>query len=284
MANGSFFWNQMVRSHSLFQWCIQWEIGDGRSVSYWYDSWGGPAIRPIKMAGPRPRLQIISLRDMITRWPCVCPMASEMIPDFSEQHDVLVWRWSSNGIYSSASIYKLMSAGGRIRWGYSDLWRCYAPLKVKFFTYLWLHNKILTHESMLRRGLHCVPDCALCTNCPMESTFHLFFQCQYALQVWNYFGDLVTISNSVESTWERSWHRYRVINHENKRTWATRFVGVLWGIWRQRNEMIFRGKRMPPFILAERIRGEIQLWLHYGGGSQHKNVAVERADFTFQIH
>lgn len=51
-------------------------------------------------------------------------------------------------------------------------------------------------------------------------------------------------------------------------------MGVLWGLWKQRNEVIFRGKRMPLGILAGRIKEETTLWLSFCKGGNHSRVGV----------
>lgn len=78
-----------------------------------------------------------------------------------------------------------------------------------------------------------------------------FFQCRYATQVWNCMGQFVHFLDSTLMTWERSWLLYRQKVQESKRTWATRVMEVLWELWKQRNDCIFRQKRMPPCLLAK---------------------------------
>lgn len=258
-ANFSFFWNQLVKIKPIFHWCAQWVVGNGKPVSYWYDSWNRPPVREIKNDGPRPPLQFISLRDMITCWPWILPFPDHEIPDFTDEDDQLLWRWSSDGVYSSNSIYKVMLTGGKIKWSYKIIWRSYGPAKVKFFSYLCLHLKILTHDSMLKRGIYCQMECALCQDCPLETAYHVLFQCRYATEVWDCMGMFIVKAGSIEETWVQSWTAFKQVVNENKRIWTTRFMTVMWGIWKQRNENIFRGKRTHPELLAARIREETEL-------------------------
>lgn len=226
MVNGSIFWNQLVIINSLFQSCVTWEVRDGRTISYWCDAWAGAPIIPLKKAGPKPWLHSISLRDMISKWLIIVPVSYQLVPDFTEQED------------------SLLISTGKVRWNFSDLWQSYAPSKVKFFAFLWLHNKILTRDTMEKRGLYC----AMCAGCPLETVFHLFFECWYAIKVWSHFGDLISISNSVTGSWVRSWQKFKRTTQLDKRIWATMFMGILWSIWKQRNEYIFRGRRIPRFF------------------------------------
>lgn len=63
MVNGSFFWNQLIKFHILFQWCTQWIIGNGAKISYWYDCSGPTPLRRMKDGGPRPISQHILLQE-----------------------------------------------------------------------------------------------------------------------------------------------------------------------------------------------------------------------------
>lgn len=38
---GSFFWKILIRLKPLFHWSTTWQIGNGRGIAIWYDSWDG---------------------------------------------------------------------------------------------------------------------------------------------------------------------------------------------------------------------------------------------------
>lgn len=95
----------------------------------------------------------------------------DSVPEFTDEEDSLVQRWSNDGKYFFASIYKTMVSGGKLRWNYMVLWRCYAPSKVKIFTFLWLNNKILTREMMLQRNMQCDARCPVCSVCTLETIY-----------------------------------------------------------------------------------------------------------------
>lgn len=176
MANGSFFWNQLVKIKPLFHWCAHWLVGDSKSISYWYDSWHeGHPIRALKDGIIRPRMQGISLREMLTKWPLVLSVPVNSIPVFNDQEDLLIWRWSQDGRYSSASVYKILSSAGKVKWRFMVIWRSFAPSKVRIFTYLLLHNRLLTREGMPRRNMNCDEQCPMCSDCQLETAFHLIF-------------------------------------------------------------------------------------------------------------
>lgn len=45
--HGSFFWYDLISIKHVFSWSITWEVGDGTSISFWYDEWGCITLAPI---------------------------------------------------------------------------------------------------------------------------------------------------------------------------------------------------------------------------------------------
>lgn len=50
---------------------------------------------------------------------------------FNEQDNFLIWRWSTNGSYSSGSFYKVILTGGKIKWNCMEVWTSYSPTQGK---------------------------------------------------------------------------------------------------------------------------------------------------------
>ncbi|XP_078165550.1 uncharacterized protein LOC144560229 [Carex rostrata] len=139
-----------------------------------------------------------------------------------------------------------MMWGGRIKWKYEDVWIAPAPAKVRIFTCLLLHNKLLTHEVMATRHFTCDLHCVMCGDGNLETSQHLFFSCKYANHVWDQIQVLLGVrmnvgGDSVEERWDNSL-RNRPTNI-NKATWTSRLMSGLWFIWRQRNEQVFCNKK-----------------------------------------
>lgn len=72
---------------------------------------------------------------------------------------------------------------------------------------------------------------------------------------------------TIEQIWYESWaafkRSFRGNNKEGIKQSTTWFICVVWGIWKQRNERVFRGNNMPPGLLAKRILQDGRLWLNY---------------------
>ena len=115
----------------------------------------------------------------------------------------------------------------------------------------------------------------MCDNCSMETAHHLFFQCSYAQVVWHRMDpeNLMQTADTVLETWELSRARYSASLGVPQRQWATRCMAVIWLLWKQRNEVIFRGKRRPPVVLSCMAGEEARLWITVGMGQRSHSMA-----------
>lgn len=166
----------------------------------WFDNWiGDRPLRHLRDGQPRPPSQLISLQEAVSE---ELPLTGT-VPVLTGGEDHAHWRWSANGIYLACSLYNTIISAGKIGWHYMELWTAAAPSKVKFFTYLLLQNRILTHEVM-RRGMQCDMQCVTCDDCPIESSQHLFFECPNAVEVWGRCRNLYQHAPTVTDTWEAS--------------------------------------------------------------------------------
>lgn len=42
---GSFFWKDLQKINKIFVWCTEWRIGNGLSISFWFDNWAGAPMK-----------------------------------------------------------------------------------------------------------------------------------------------------------------------------------------------------------------------------------------------
>lgn len=257
---GSFFWGQLVKLKRIFDWSITWTIGNGQDISFWFDKWDGEVLAPF------------GSRQIRAAMPLSVAHEEGLVRDniiLTDSQDELSWRWSSSGDYTARSLYQVLSGGGKIRWAFTSTWKYRVPPTVKAFILMLLQGKILTRDVLHRRQFNC-PDltCALCANDQFETTAHIFFQCDFAMQVWRkvaiHLGAPIMIStNVVTETWRLS--AAIPSSTRAKARWATFFVCTVWGIWKQRNKRIFEGQRDSANIVAEWIIQEATLWERYCG-------------------
>lgn len=258
---GSFFWVQLIGLKHIFTWCTHWEIGNGTAVSFWYDHWGP---YPLRQTGSRQQGHAISLSHALSHFNIINLPLTHTLPALNESDDILRWRWTANGQYSANSLYVVMTSGGLIAWRFTEIWKYSIPPSVRVFLFLLLRDKLLTKETMLRRQFNCNGDCVLCATNQLESALHLFFRCVYSIRIWEgicaYLGVPILVNDAtVELIWERSSSRFRR-SRVTRNRWQIFFSAGCWAIWRQRNSLIFEGKRLPVDVVINWIIREATLW------------------------
>ncbi|XP_078159587.1 uncharacterized protein LOC144555214 [Carex rostrata] len=198
---GSFFWIQLHSVRYLFDLSIIWVIGNGHTISFWYDCWGKSVL---VVTGSRQQHHRISLRDASTTplWDSLIPI--RQIPTFVDVvEDELKWRWTAQGTYTAKSVYSVLVGVGRVKWHFRKIWNFSIPPTIKVFIFLLLQGKLLTKDVMQRRNFGCTLECVLCQDCQLETAVHLFFKCNYASAIWDKLAsdtgtDLVVMAETVQ--------------------------------------------------------------------------------------
>jgi hypothetical protein len=181
-----------------------YELGNGERALFWKDRWlGGEKVEDIAphvaLLVSKRRANTRSVKDGLAGgWLLDCgpDLGERALPEFFllwhrlasvvldlVREDKLVWRWTSDGCYSSKSAYEAFF-GGTIRAPVVDeIWRSRAPYSCKFFAWLVSKNRCWTADRLLRRGLPAPAACPLCDQEP-ETLQHLLLGCVVAREVW----------------------------------------------------------------------------------------------------
>jgi hypothetical protein len=91
-------------------------------------------------------------------------------------NDSLVWRDSDSGLLTLNDI-------PQPHWT-KFVWSKDIPPSKSLVAWRLMHNKFPTDENLSSRGCHLPSICNMCCH-NSKSTFHLFFDCPYAIQLWN---------------------------------------------------------------------------------------------------
>jgi hypothetical protein len=137
------------------------------------------------------------------------------------------------GTYTSQSLYAIINFRGVTLLFIPAIWKLKIPPRIHVFLWLLSHNKIMTIENLLKRGISKPEACLLSSD--NESVNHLFFDCVVAKRMWSYvecfFGYTIYNYESLASKW-LTGKTSDCLNIS---------AGVLWGLWLTRNDMVFRG-------------------------------------------
>lgn len=140
IAQGSFFWNQLLKIKHLFDWSTRWSIGTGSSISFWFDAWTFPIMA--SLSSPLPSNRTWSLQRTIANGLHSTDSISV------GALDQILWQWTSNGEYSAKSFYDMIVATVRTKWRFEFTWHLKIPPSVRVFVFLCLRGKLLTHDVM----------------------------------------------------------------------------------------------------------------------------------------
>jgi len=176
-----------------------WKIGNGQKVKFWEDNWLGSSSLAIQFwklyeivnekshtvcelwdgTTLRCSFRRTVSDQLMNDWNEVVQLASTI--SFSFEEDTMIWRFSSNGIYSSQSLYKIINFRGVMPVHISAVWSLKIPPRVHFFLWLLAKNKLLTRDNLnIRQKLDDVR-CLFCSE--DESIHHLFFDCVVSRQI-----------------------------------------------------------------------------------------------------
>jgi len=98
---------------------------------------------------------------------------------FSNEEDSPVWMFSSKGIYSSQSLYRIINFRGFVPVHVQAVWNLKIPPRVHFFWCLLTRKKNLTRDVTESRGKKLDDNtCLFCSE--RETSHHLFFDCVVA--------------------------------------------------------------------------------------------------------
>ena len=97
--------------------------------------------------------------------------------------DELRWIPTKNGIFSVASMYRVLIQSDVPVDSNKKIWKMKIPLKTKVFAWYLRRGVILTKDNLAKRNWHGSKKCVFCTH--DESIKHLFFQCEFARSIWS---------------------------------------------------------------------------------------------------
>jgi hypothetical protein len=113
-------------------------------------------------------------------WLEIVQIASTIM--FSDVEDNLIWKFNSNGIYSSQSLYMIINFRGVTPVHSPSIWTLRIPPRVQFFLWLLTNNKNPTRDNLAKRQKAEDKTCLFCEE--IETSQHLFFDCAVAKEIW----------------------------------------------------------------------------------------------------
>ncbi|XP_013663372.1 uncharacterized protein LOC106368038 [Brassica napus] len=192
------------------------EVGDGRTTSFWYDSWSEMGILS-KLLGDRGVIDM-GIRKAATVEEAIFTVRrrrshrTQLLNQVEEElsllrrkqylgkRDVSLWR-SKAGYklqFSSKETWYLMREGSEECSWFRGVWFSKATPKLAFITWLAMLDRLSTMDRVSQWINGVDQKCVLC-NSSLETRDHIFFDCSYSSEVWStspkgYLNDLTHLS------------------------------------------------------------------------------------------
>ncbi|GJZ74268.1 RNA-directed DNA polymerase, eukaryota, reverse transcriptase zinc-binding domain protein [Tanacetum coccineum] len=195
-----------VRHHPMFQ------VGNGKSISAWFDKWCslGPlssfipnkAIFDARMSDKDCLADIIHEGKWMwpEEWNVTFPqLRSIKIPMLRDGVDGVKWMDKNNQVckFSTKIVWlTLRDDWPKVKWKHI-VWFPQCNPKQAIILWMAIQGKLLTQDRMkqVQKGKL---KCSLCNSCP-DSHDHLFFNCQYARNIWHRISSKGNMLNGMQS-------------------------------------------------------------------------------------
>ncbi|CAN1243527.1 hypothetical protein LINPERPRIM_LOCUS5717 [Linum perenne] len=124
------------------------------------------------------------------------------------------------------------------------------------------HGKIASIDNLQKRGMIMTNWCALCQK-DAESVDHLFSQCHFASEVWDRVSSKLSLFGPRNGNVKGLFSAWKGMNCTPSFPESSRVVihGVVWYIWLERNERVFKDVRRSEFQVSQRVLCNIGRWL-----------------------
>lgn len=263
----------------LFRASTKVTVGNGETARFWESSWlEGRAPRDLapnlfKLAWRKNNTVKDDLQNQNwTRGLMRMTTAEEMAElvflwgkidevQLNNQPDQIIWKWTSNRLYSTKSAYNIQFKGSFCSFNTKAIWRAKSEGKHMVFASQLVQSKILTADNLIARNWPCDPICALCDQAP-ETAEQICLHCVYAREVWflvsQWSNGLVGIPDhgcEIEEWWNRGVSGQP---KEKGRRVSVLMIYTAWNLWKERNKRIFQGEFTTIVRVLELIKEEIK--------------------------
>jgi hypothetical protein len=239
-------------------------LGDGLAARFWFDSWMDGqtpfALMPQLFAVSRRKQRTVHEALLDRRWvqDLRGRVSSELLPDFvrlwlaaERVHltpgvpDAFTWLLTESGSYSTASAYRLQFLGSTDSPLVTSIWEAWAPAKHRLLAWLIVQNRVLTADRLMARQWPNSYFCPLCRR-NLETAEHLLIECPWSRSLWSEVASRFGLSSLRPESWRSlgslpAWlASFAAAVLADVKTCKSITLMVIWAIWRERNDHIFR--------------------------------------------
>jgi len=192
----SSIWSSMKGEYGVIRENSNWHIGDGKSIRFWQDCWCGDPLEEVfnldmNLISQYPTfLSDYSTNNrwnipgnLLTIYPELRLLSQQVILPVEETNDQLMWKHTASGELSLKDAYSFKKHPATKKHWAKTIWCKDIPLSKSLLAWRIMYDKLPTDDNLMARGCILPSMCFLCSN-SLETSFHLFFECPFAIRLW----------------------------------------------------------------------------------------------------
>ncbi|KAI3450935.1 hypothetical protein Pfo_007600, partial [Paulownia fortunei] len=209
------------------------------------------------------------------------------MPIFENDKDVMRWKLTPHGNFSTSSAWNHIRAGKTKRQLLGSLWCPQITPTISVFLWRLVHNWIPVDSRLQRKGFALASKC-FCCNSSSESIPHVFIYGKQAREVWSHFTVLFKIPQPQTKNPIILIQSWRISTHFSAQP-HIRFlipVLILWSLWTERNDAKYRSKGFHHQRVIWKVYYHIFVFLNAGNltgtfGERHGGCFTTGGSLTF---
>ncbi|KAK2364421.1 hypothetical protein QL285_089294 [Trifolium repens] len=247
----SSLWSSIKEEFGVIKDNSVWLLGNGANINFWLDNWcGDPLAEQLHIPVPLRGSLSSTVSDFICngQWSIPSPLLamfsnlhaiiSKVLIPLEACNDRFLWKHTDSGDLElkQAYIFKCQQVQD-LHWA-KQIWNVAIPPSKSLMVWRLMHDKMPTDEKLMERGCVIPSMCNLCNN-HVESSFHLFFECPYAIRLWSWLAGCLNVTlqfQSKEDIWKLcDWNW----SPQCKVTITAAIINLLNTLWHVRNKARF---------------------------------------------
>ncbi|GJZ51955.1 RNA-directed DNA polymerase, eukaryota, reverse transcriptase zinc-binding domain protein [Tanacetum coccineum] len=260
------------------------KLGDGTTALFWKDNWSGKgslktlyprlySLENQKEVSVSSKMNDISLVHSFRRvvrggveqsqFDALSSLVSSI--NLVPMCDRWVWTLESSGIFSVASIRKIID-GNRLATSTSKTrWIKYVPIKANVLAWKVKMDALPTRFNISRRGI-VIPSltCPTCDN-GIETSDHLFFKCDMSRHLASKVSSWWSVNYADINSYNEwcSWITTIRLKNKTKAMLEGVFYTMWWYIWNFRNKLLFEDKAPLKATLFDNVVSSSYYWCKF---------------------
>ncbi|CAA7048764.1 unnamed protein product [Microthlaspi erraticum] len=261
----SWTWKSLLRLRPLAENFIKCRVGNGRTASFWFDTWSpiGPLIKALGHDGPRnlrlPLNALVAEACDTQGWTLPSPrsdvaldlhafLTTISVPNTSLVPDT--YDWVVNGVncrgYSSKITWDFIKPRENEKDWYKSIWFKGSTPKLSFFMWVAQLNRLPTRMRLASWGLNVPTTCCFCST-ENETRDHLLLRCDFSKELWSVVHSRLGYLSFSFHSWSDliAWMKE---NTDRAPCTLRKLVAqaTVYTLWIERNNRIFTGVSSTP--------------------------------------